>query len=268
MIKIHIISDLFLGFNEACPEEENIPDVDIVVLNGNIGQLKRSMFFAERLCRKYPEIQFVFNCGQTEYFSGVTKFIGEIDESLSVRKVANKTWPKNLHFSKEPLMVTCSNGMKLDIFCTYGYPKVLQTNVPWETTEWYRNHFVDIPDEILSEGTWSKPKQSSNVRHGIGPVFPSIEMINLEHKKETDQVRKWEVSPSGDAFCKMLITHINPYIDTRNDGIIAKPYLIHLNKGIWIGSNTKCDGVQFLGGRLYSNPGRGILARNKVIIVR
>ena len=65
MIKVHVISDLFLGFNEfANPEDEVLPEVDLVILNGNIGHLKRGMLYAETLCRKYPETQFVYNLGE------------------------------------------------------------------------------------------------------------------------------------------------------------------------------------------------------------
>lgn len=267
MVKIHVISDLFLGFNESSPEEEIIPDVDLVVLNGNIGQLKRSMFYAETLCKKYPQIQFIFNNGETEIFPTVPKFVGETDESISVRKLTNASWPKNLHWSKDPMMITCSNNVKIDVLCTYGFPKIINSTVPWETTEWYKNHVLDMTLELQEEGSWSKPKESSAVRHGAGPVFPSIERINQEHEKELVQVRNWELAPSLDARFKMLVTHVNPFKDARTDVLTHKPYLFHLNKGIWISSNQPCNGVQFLGGKLYSNPGRGPLARQKIITV-
>jgi hypothetical protein len=38
MTKIHVISDLFLGFNEFSTEEEHIPDVDLVIVNGKVSR--------------------------------------------------------------------------------------------------------------------------------------------------------------------------------------------------------------------------------------
>lgn len=266
MIKMHIISDLVLGFNEFSIEEEQIPDVDLVILNGNLGIIKRAMFYAETLCRKYPDIQFVFNCGETEYHSSPPKFLGELDESISIRKFSNSTWPTNLHWSKEPQLITLRNGIQVDVLCTYGYPFIHGLSIPWEETIWFKNYVMDIVQDTktLTQGYWKKPETTSDVNHGYGCVFASKEWINAQHEKEWKLVQDWEIKETG---LKILVTHINPHNDTRFHGQIVSPYKIHLKDGIWVGSNTPSNGTLFLGANLYSNPGRGMLARQKVISV-
>ena len=46
--KVHIIHDLFYGFNEPTSSEDlTIPDVDLVIMNGNLGwSSKRSWHYA------------------------------------------------------------------------------------------------------------------------------------------------------------------------------------------------------------------------------
>lgn len=267
MIKIHVISDLFLGFNEPSPEDEVLPDVDLVVINGNIGLVKRSMFYAERLCLKYPNIQFIVNLGQSELYSTVPKFVGELVDSLNIRKSANASWPKNLHWSTDPQVVTCNNGTKIDVLCVYGFPKINSLTVPWETTVWYKNHILEMTYDISETGTWKKPFETSHVEHGAAPKFPSVQDINKEHEKERRFIRAWELNQNSEGSFKLLVTHLNPHNDPRCQGMVVSPYLIHLYKGIWISAYTKCNGVGMLGAKLYSNPGRGSHARQNVIIV-
>jgi hypothetical protein len=253
-----------LGFNEFSTEEEQLPDVDLVILNGNIGQLKRCMLYAETLCKKYPDIQFVVNLGEVEYHSSCPKHMGELEESLNIRRSANLDWPKNLHWSTDSQMVTLRNGIKVDILCLYGYPQIYSHSIPWEETIWHKTYTMDILYEFPESGPWHKPNETSNVRHGYCPVFATKDWINKQHAKEWIIARNWEVKVT---CLKILVTHINPYKDTRCAGQKVAPYLIHLHNGIWIGSNTECNDVSFLGGRLYSNPGRGSQARHKVITV-
>ena len=61
--KVHIIHDLFYGFNEPTSSEDlTIPDVDLVIMNGNLGwSSKRSWHYAFQVANLYPNIQFVFN---------------------------------------------------------------------------------------------------------------------------------------------------------------------------------------------------------------
>ena len=268
MTKIHVISDLNLGFNEFSTEEEQIPDVDLVIINGNIGLLKRSMLYTETLCKKYPDTQFVYNYGHTESAKGPPKSMGELDNGFRIRKDANSTWPKNLHWSKEPQLVKLRNGHELNILCTYGYPKIHQCSIPWTDTVWYKDHLMDILDDFpkdrYADGDWGRPKNTSPVNHGWYPIFASKEWINQQHEKELKLVRNWEVYGTG---LKILVTHFNPYKDNRYHGQEVSPYLIHLKNKYWISANQEYDGISFLGGKLYSNPGRGPLARQKVITI-
>lgn len=265
MIKIHIISDLFLGFNEFSTEEEQIPDVDLVILNGNIGQLKRCMLYAETLCKKYPDTQFVVNLGQIEYHSACPKYMGEIEESLNIRKTTNLGWPKNLHWSLKPEIITLRNGTKVDILCLYGYPLIRSHSIPWEDTIWYKTYTMDIIYEFPESGAWHKPAGTSNVRHGYCPVFATKDWINKKHHEEWLIAQKWEIEVT---CLKILVTHLNPFRDSRYEGQKVSPYSIHLQEGIWIGSDTPCNDIMFLGGRLFSNPGRGPDTRQKIITVK
>jgi hypothetical protein len=268
MTKIHVISDLFLGFNEFSTEEEHIPDVDLVIVNGNIGLLKRSMLYTETLCKKYPDTQFIYNYGQTESAKGPPKYLKELDDGFTIRKNANDGWPKNLHWSKEPQLIKLRNGHELNILCTYGYPHIYECSIPWTDTVWHRDHMMNILDDVpldkFSNGDWGRPRTSSPVNHGWHPIWATKEWINEQHKKEWDLVRNWEVYGKG---YKILVTHFNPYKDSRYEGQKTGAYNIHLNQGLWIGADTECNGVKFVGGRLYSNPGRGPLARQKVITI-
>lgn len=267
MIKIHVISDLFLGFNEFSIEEEQLPDVDLVIFNGNLGLLKRGMLYVEKLCNKYPDTQFVYNGGQTEYHVACPKFIGELDESLTYRKLSNSSWPSNLHWSKEPMLIKLKNDIIIDVLCTYGYPFIHKYDIPWEETIWYRDYVMEIKDDFPKEkkDDWSRPADTSDVNHGLYPVFATKDWINEQHLKEWKLVKNWEINIK---HSKILVTHINPYKDSRCQGQTVSPYKIHLENGIWIGSDTFCDKVQFLGSRLYSNPGRGSKARQHVISVQ
>ena len=93
------------------------------------------------------------------------------------------------------------------------------------------------------------------------PIFASQEDINRFHDNETKTVRDWELTPS---VIKILVTHINPYKDTRCENQSVTPYNIHLEKGYWIGSNTQVNGIRFVGAKLYANPGRGVEARSRL----
>ena len=71
--KVHIIHDLLYGFNEpTSPEDLQLLDVDLVILNGNIGYTaKRSWHYAYQIAHLYPNIQFVFNDGYTERYQRI-----------------------------------------------------------------------------------------------------------------------------------------------------------------------------------------------------
>jgi hypothetical protein len=263
-VKIHIISDLFLGFSEFGLEEEQIPDVDLVIINGNIGPLKRSVLYTETLCNKYPDTQFIMNLGLIEQ-SWVEKYFGENHESIEVRKKANVSWPKNLHYGKEQCSIHLRDGDIANVLCAYGFPKIHSISGNWTDTMWHKYHFMNIAEINSPEGEQFKPKETSDVLHGVFPIPATKDWINQQHNIEWQKVKKWEVTPITGR--RILVTHINPYKDSRSNGCTVSPYLIHLEHGTWIASDTTCNGVTFLGGKLYANPGRGPEARSKVITI-
>ena len=265
MIKVHVISDLDLGFNEFTdPVDEVIPDVDLVIINGNIGNLKRSALYAESLSFKYPDVQFVWNLGELERYWRVTgKFTGETEENIRFRKNANSKWPKNLHWAPdERIFVTLRTGQVVDIFCTYGFPYIESYTGNWEDIHWYKHYVAGITynvDEYLE-----KPKDTSHVSHGAMPIWATKEWINDHHTRVENLVRKWETDVTG---FKILVTHINPYKDSRFKNQSVSPYRIHLLNMLWVAADTPVDNVNFLGAKLVSNPGRGSIARSKIVEV-
>lgn len=260
-MKIHLISDLHLGFNEASTDDDvTIPDVDLVVLNGNIGMTKRSMLYAESLCNKYPDIPFVCNLGETEKILNFGKYVGDLEENMLIRKSSNPTWPKNLYYDHyEPIYLKLKNGQEVDIFCAYGYPKIHKLEVAWEETIWFKeyiSHISDDPSLILHN--------HEGLYHGSVPVFATKDWINEQHDKEWHMIKKWELVPAAK---KILITHINPLKDTRCIGQITSSFNIHLDNGVWLTSNFRVNNVKYVGSRLFSNPGRGSEARANVIVI-
>lgn len=262
MANVHIISDLFLDFNEHSDSEEVLPDgTDLVIFNGNIAKhIKRAFLYMEKLCKLYPDVQFVINLGQQELYSNYDKFVDEVPNAIQVRKDNQPNWPKNLHYSRQPMLITLKDGTQVDVLCKYGFPKIYTYEGQWEDTIWHRNHCTNIVyghDEIAH----FKPDATSNVLHGAVPIFATKKDIDELHEKEWKAVQDWELTPT---VIKILVTHINPYRDTRCSKSKVAAYNIHLEKGYWIGSDTFIDGIIFLGAKLYSNPGRGIDARSRV----
>jgi len=265
MATIHIISDLFLGHNEFSQSEENIPDVDLIILNGNIGDLKRSMLFAETLCKKYPDSQVVVNSGFTErYHYFVPKFAEEPMEGVTSRQKINPHWLENLHFSLNTTMhIKLRTGETFSILCVFGFPHIHNVDGDWMSSWYYRNIAADVTFN-QNDPRILKPKNTSNVCHGHFPIWASHEWVNTKHKEEELNIKNWEITPD---HRKILVTHINPYKDDRNSNLTVSPYLIHLNDGLWVTSNTKVEDVRFLGARLVSNPGRGELPRSHVVVI-
>lgn len=261
MSKLHVISDLFLGYNEESTVDEILnPEADLVIINGNIGHVKRGMLYAETLCRKYPNVQFVYNLGEHEKYTMANKSVDELELNIEIRKKVNASWPKNLYWGKEPKHITLRDGSTFDILCTYGFPKIWSTECAWEDTLWHKRYIVDYIDD---NGYPFKPEQTSNVSHGVVPVFATKNDINKLHDEETTIVRNWELTSKGPK--KILVTHINPYKDKRLINQKVSPYLIHLDNEIWVGSSIQMNGIKFLGANLYANPGRGSDIRNRLI---
>lgn len=253
---LHVISDLNLGYNEFSTYDEDIPNVDLVVLNGNIGQIKRGMLYAHTIANKYPTTQFVYNLGETElYLYNMEKFKGELVKQIELRKNTADSWPKNLHWSLDSMIINLRNGSRVDVLCTYGFPKIHSYVGDWQETHWFKHYMLDVTadDEF-------KLSETSNVRHGPAPIWATKESINAHHDLELQKVKDWELTQTS---YKILVTHVNPLKDIRTGNQVVSPYLVHLNDMLWITSNTKVS-AKFLGAKLVSNPGRGHMARSVV----
>lgn len=264
MTTIHIISDLHLGFNERATEEHDIPDVDIVIANGNIGHAKRTMLYLETLCATHPDKIFIYNLGYIEKFK-VTggKWNNEAEQAEKVRSLFNDTYPKNLFLPvNEGKVITTRNNVQLDVLCVFGFPKISGYEGKWEDT-WYHRHISSGITTDINHPQFKKPKETSNVPHGQIPLMATVDYINEQHELETNIIKKWELTPSHP---KILVSHINPYNDERNVGLTINPHLIHLDNGLWVTSNTKVSDVRFLGAKLVSNPGRGLQPRSHVVV--
>jgi hypothetical protein len=264
MTKIHVISDLFLGFNEKALEELEIPDVDIVIVNGNIGHSKRSMLYLEMLCNKYPDIIFVYNLGFTErYRLGGGKLGNEAEVAEKTRSLLNSNYPKNLNLLlDESKIFTTKDNRPIDIMCVFGFPRIVQVVDDWEKSWYHTNICMGITRDIYSD-QYKKPDATSYVEHGDFPIMATVEHINNLNERETTIIRNWEVNSP---LAKILVTHINPYNDDRNKGLKICPHLIHLEYGLWVTAGNKVEKVKFLGADMVSNPGRGSEPRSHVIV--
>lgn len=271
MFKIHVISDLDYGFNEPTdPEDTVLPDeADLVIFNGNIGRVKRGFLYAYYLCEKYPDKQFVYNFGEIErYYKNLPKFPNDAEESMALRVASSHDWPKNLHW-KDPrnsdgLIITLRTGQTISVFSVYGFPRLHSYEGKWEDTNWYRNYATDVKmKEEISH--WEvKPAEYYHASYGQIPIWATFEWVNQEFYDMEKRVREWELNLK---HYGVFVTHLNPYNDTRLANMTTSPYRIHLNNLVWITSNTEVDNINYLGAKLYSNPGRGKLARSKCITV-
>jgi hypothetical protein len=269
MFKMHVISDLMYGFHEPTdPQDEVIPpDVDLVIFNGNLGSPKRSILYAYTMAKKYPDVQFVYNMGTSErYWKILLKYEYECEDNLNVRINYGGDWLSNLH-SKDPrteggLLIKLRTGQIVDVFHAYGFPKIHAIQGTWEDTFFYQDHAVrsKLKDEFdeFSE----KPKEFDYVTYGSVPVWATQKWVNEKFDEINSRLKRWEV---GLKHYGILVTHLSPYKDTRFANCTVSPYEIHLADRIWITSHDRVKNVNYLGARLYSNPGRGSERRSEVI---
>lgn len=268
--RVHVISDLFYGFNEVTESVDNIlPEVDLVILNGNISYIaKRSFLYTYELCSKYPHIQFVYNFGFYErYYGFIDKFEGEGEESLRIRK-NQPNWPKNLHWkdpkSNDGLLIKLQTNQVVSVWPTFGFPKIHSFTGVWEDTWWYRNIAVEsVPmykfsnrDDRLLEGTELELFSSK-------PIWASEDWIKQKFEEQESKIRNWEVNLQNYGI---LVTHTNPYYDEKNKNCVVSSYNIHMANKLWVTTNQSFS-VNYLGGKLYANSGRGLVARGEVIEV-
>lgn len=270
MFTVHLISDLYFGFNEPTPEKElDIPEeVDLIILNGNIGEGKRSVYYAHELCQKYPDIQVVYNFGEMErywnFFPKESEW--EIDDGMKMRKKSSIDWPKNLHWKDcredNGMLITLRNGQTVDVFTDYGYPNIISYEGEWEDTYWYKNYCV-VAEYIHNLHKWPiRPVEAdivkSSPQNGTVPIWFYKDYINNRFLETQSKLKRWEEKLN---HFGILVTHINPHTDPRCENCEVSSYDISMENKLWAttGSPNK---INFLGGDLYSNSGRGSVRSN------
>jgi len=266
-VKVHVIHDLWYGFNEPTdPEDLHIPDVDIVILNGNLSHHpKRSMFYAFELANKYPDVQFVYNDGYVErYRQVIDKWKYELEDSMNIRIKNSQDWPNNLHWkdsrSEHGLDILLRTGQTISVWPCFGFPDIIAYD-KWEDTWFYRNISEgQIPVYKLDYDTLpgTNLKIFGDITHWATPEF-----IKQHFKKQEDMIRKWEVNAK---HFGIIVTHLNPYKDPRLGDIKYKGYNIHWVNRLWVTTQQEKK-ISYLGGTLYSNPGKGSGPRSKFLEV-
>lgn len=262
MLKIHTISNLWLEDNEwASPEEEVLPECDLVIVNGNCGIAKRAMLHIEVLCKKYPEKQFIYNMGGRDIAH--QKSYTQIPDGLLVRQTHSDLWPKNLHYRYKKPFILKIKDTTLDIFCLHGYPKVaehVEVDDVWKSTLWYRNFY----HEITHDQSKFKAPEADDVYHGHYPIWSTPELCRIDHDIELETINEWLNSPSDGH--KVLITTFSPFDDVTLPNIEYTMYE-NIQPDYWFVGGAKIDTV--LGKcYLHGNPGRGSIARNTIFTLK
>ena len=260
-MRIHVISDLEYWVNEfAEPVEGEFPDCDLIIVNGNIGSFRRSMLYTEGMTQKYPNLTFIYNPGRRESARQKNRF--ELTTALKSRQILSELWPKNLKYGFQTPIALNVKGEKFSILCMFGYPKITQSfdESLWYKTAWYKQvNLGHTNDQNLF-----KPEGSANISHGTYPLWTTPKMCNEEHDKEQKIVKKWYETCQDK---KILVTHLNPYQDRCLDSIPYQLYPdIQFNDLCWISSSHVQD-IKTNEFRLYSNAGRGLTVRNRVLEV-
>jgi hypothetical protein len=257
MIDLHVISDLALFmFEHTDPVDEVLPDCDLVIFAGNCGYVKRTMVYAEMLCNKYPDKQFIVNLGMKEL--PFQKNSTEIRDGLMVRHAHSELWPENLHFKYQKPIKLKIKDRELDILCMFGFPYIdenVQADEVWKSTEWYRYAYHGLTHNQND----FKPKGASDVNHGHFPIWSTPALCREYHDKELEIVKAW--LGDGGADSKILITALSPIDDPCLSGIQYTMYSeIEPDHWIFGGSAIKTS-------KLYGNPGKGAACRSEVLCI-
>ena len=265
--KVHLIHDLYYGFNEPTePADLALPDVDLVIFNGNLAHHgKRSIYYAYQLCAMYPDIQFVYNDGYKErYQTVVDKWKDEYENSMTIRS-SHGDWPKNLHWrdprTDEGLNILLRTGQTVSVWTCFGFPNIKSYDGDWEDTWFYCNIGLESTPVYKLE---SDIHPGTDLKlFGDLTTWASPEWVHQRFIEQENKIRNWE---TGLEHYGILVTHLNPYKDDRLNGIKYSGYNIHLANRLW--ATTQLDqNVNYVGAMLRSNPGRGSIARGKVLEV-
>jgi hypothetical protein len=207
----------------------------------------------------------VYNEGYTErYFQIIDKKEFEAEDSMNVRIKNSNDWPKNLYWkdprSKDGLDILLRTGQTVSVWPCFGFPEVVSYD-DWTTTWFYRN---------VSEGQIPVYKLDYDVLPGTSlKIFGDIthwaspEFVKKHFQTQEDMIRDWEIDAK---HFGIIVTHLNPYKDPRLDNIEYKGYKIHWVDRLWVTTNQE-KSINYLGGTLYANPGRGSGPRGKFLEV-
>lgn len=261
MIKVHVISNLDLYDNEwADTVDETLPECDVVFISGNNGYVKRSMLFTETLCKKYPNIQFVYLNGKRELIR--QKVITQISDGLTARKAFSELWPPNLHYSFEKPFTIMVGDKTLDILCLHGYPLISEkvSEDIWKSTTWFKfvNHaFTEDP-------SYCRPQGISDACRGPYPVWSTPELCKDAHTHEHEIVNRWIENKQPDTI-QILVTSLSPVEDISLPNI---NYVLFPNIKVdyWLAGGSNVDLVEE-NYYLHTNSGRGSTARGKILII-
>lgn len=258
MLKIHVISDLWLDSNDwGNPEDEILPDCDLVIVNGNCGHTQRAMILIEALCKKYPDVQFIYNIGLADTPFQKTKT--QIPDGLRARQMYSDLWPKNLHYRyKKPMTLEIKN-IKLDIFCLHGYPYMSESvtdDKEWRSTTWYRHCYHGVTHD---QSVFKAP-QAADVYHGYWPIWSTPALCREEHNTELEAINNW-LGDSSDGY-KILVTAISPFNDP-NLGNFEYTMYQDIQPDYWIVGGTKIH-IKIDKCTVHGNPGSGSLVRSIV----
>lgn len=262
MIKAHILSDFYLGIIEPTDNvDETLPDCDLVFIAGNLGHIKREMIYVEKMCRKYPNKQFILNIGRTEGTG--QKNNTELVDGLTSRQLLSEFWPKNLHYAyQKPIKLTI-NEQTLDILCLHGYPNFIEKDISekeWKSSSWwkYASHGVTFDQNEF------RPTGTSDVYHGWFPKVSNVERCIESHALENAIVQDW-LNNKESGGTKVLVTALNPIEDPCLPKLKYEMYP-GANPDIWIAGGKQMT-VETNSYRLYSNPGRAPSARESVFTI-
>jgi hypothetical protein len=251
-----------LYYNSVDPNDEIIPDCDLVFIVGNVGHVRRSMLYAETLCSKYPKTKFVFNMGRTE---GVNiKNNNQLVDGLRTRQLLSPLWPKNLHYAHRESLILTINETTIDILCLHGYPHVdasVEDNAVWRSHNWYKFS----PHGVTYNQNDFKVSGAADVYHGWFPEITTPELCRRDHDKDAVLVNEW-LSNRENGIPKVLVSAFSPITDLCMPGVEYTMYL-GANPNYWIFGGTKSNTIAENGTVLYGNPGRGLDTRGEILTI-
>ena len=258
MIDLHVIGDVDYYITEKfTPSELQLPDVDLVILTGNVGYIKKTFHYAEELAALNPNTQFIVNLGILEVVN--QKHENQMRDGLYARQLYHEHWHKNLHYKLEESIKLTIKDRNLDILCTSGFPYIdesVSDGKEWRSNRWYKFAYHGI----THDQKYFKPKMAADVYHGWSPIWSTPELCRKDHDREVEVISHWIENKEEDST-QILVSALGPkckeYLgDTR--------YRMYdsVKPDYWVtGGGDSTESY------ILSNPGRGSLARNKVFTI-